>query len=84
MTTDEIVARGKDLYENGIRAQVEQGNIGKPLAIDVETGDYLIADTDEEFTQKLWARGGKSDRYIMRIGAAAFYHRGGGWIKPHD
>ncbi|MBC8142455.1 MAG: hypothetical protein H7Y38_13555 [Armatimonadetes bacterium] len=84
MTNEEIVARGKELYEGGIRAAVESGNAGKPLAIDVETGEYVFADNDDEFTQKLWARGAKAERYIMRIGARAFYHRGGAWINQHD
>ena len=45
MTSEEIVARGKELYENGIRAAVEEGNRGGYLAIDVENGEYLLATT---------------------------------------
>lgn len=84
MTSEEIVARGKELYEGGIRAAVEEGNRGKPLAIDVATGEYTLADNDDEFTQKLWAQGTSVERYILRIGAKAFYHRGASWINRHD
>ena len=73
MTSEEVVARGKELYENGIRAQVEQGNIGKPLAIDVETGEYILADTKQEMAKRLWDAGPKAERYLMVIGGTAYY-----------
>lgn len=42
---EEIARRGKALYEQGLRPQVETGeNIGKIISIDVETGDYEIDD----------------------------------------
>ncbi len=31
MTSEEVVARGKEWYENGIRAVVEESSRGKPL-----------------------------------------------------
>ncbi|MDB9420206.1 hypothetical protein PN467_06645 [Microcystis aeruginosa CS-563/04] len=36
---EEIARRGQELYESGIRQQVEAGNEGKILAIDIETGN---------------------------------------------
>ena len=40
---EEIARRGQKLYEQTIRAQVEtEENIGKVVAIDIETGAYRI------------------------------------------
>ena len=75
MTSEEIVARGKELYENGIRAEVEPGNHGNYLAIDVETGEYLLATTHEDFVQKRFQLPHKRERYLMRIGAKGYYRR---------
>ena len=37
-----IVQRGKALYEQQIRGEVEADNLGKVLVINVETGEYEI------------------------------------------
>lgn len=39
---DEFARRGDEIYKRDIRAQVEQGNEGKFVAIDIETGAYEI------------------------------------------
>jgi hypothetical protein len=35
---EEIARRGQELYESGIRQQIEAGNEDKIVAIDIETG----------------------------------------------
>ena len=37
---DEFARRGGALYESKIRPLVEAGNLGRILAIDIESGDY--------------------------------------------
>ena len=45
-SSEEVVRRGQELYAQRLRAEVEtEGNAGKQIVIDVETGDYEI-DTD--------------------------------------
>ena len=46
-SSDEIVRRGQEWYEREIRSKVEEGNKGKNLIIDIETGDYDL--DDDEF-----------------------------------
>lgn len=41
-SSHEIVERGQAFCEQQLRAQVEPGNIGKFLVIDIETGEYEI------------------------------------------
>jgi hypothetical protein len=41
---EEFAQRGDALYEAQIRSQVEEGNHGKIVAIDIETGAFELAD----------------------------------------
>ena len=41
-TSEEIVERGRMLYEQQIRPHVEREHTGKYLVLDVESGDYEI------------------------------------------
>ena len=43
----EIARLGKDIYERGIRSKVEADRSGEYVAIDVETGDWAIANYRE-------------------------------------
>ena len=43
LSSEEVAKRAKELYDNGIRQQVETAeNIGKMIIIDIETGEYAI------------------------------------------
>jgi hypothetical protein len=45
ISCEEITKRGKELYENKIRLLVEKTeNIGNIISINVDTGEYEIAD----------------------------------------
>ena len=70
-STEEIVRRGEELYEDGIRAKVEQGNTGKILVIDIETGDYEIDDDHLQATRRALAKHPGAPLYGMRIGYPA-------------
>lgn len=67
ITGDELTSRAKEIYEQR-RAQIEPGNIGKLIVIDVESGefeidaDYLVAE------DRLLARFPDAQFSAMRIG----------------
>jgi hypothetical protein len=42
-SNDEFARRGNDLYEKKIRVQVEDGNEGKVVAIDIDSGQFEVA-----------------------------------------
>jgi hypothetical protein len=73
----EIVQRGQELYEQKIRAQVEPGNIGKFLVINVETGDYEMDASDIAAGQRAKAKDPQAPFFLMRIGYSAAYSIGG-------
>jgi hypothetical protein len=40
----EFARRGNEIYESQVRSQVEEGNHGRIVAIDIETGAFELAD----------------------------------------
>jgi hypothetical protein len=39
---EEFTRRGDEIYETQVRPQVEEGNHGKIVEIDIETGDFEV------------------------------------------
>jgi hypothetical protein len=71
-----LAQRGQELYESGIRQQVEAGNDGKIVAIDIETGDFEIDETVMGATDRLFERQPDAQPWTLRIGHNAVYHFG--------
>lgn len=71
---EELARRGQALYEPQIRQKVEAGNIGKIVAIDVETGNYEVADNVLPATKRLFERNPDAQPWVTRIGHRAVYH----------
>jgi hypothetical protein len=78
---EEIARRGNELYDNGIRQQVEAGNEGKIVAIDIETGDFEVAGTIIAATEPLFDRHPNAQPWGIRIGYDAVYHFGARSLK---
>jgi hypothetical protein len=53
---EEFARRGDEIYESQIRSQVEEGNYGKIVAIDIETGAFEVADDILPATNRLFQR----------------------------
>lgn len=77
-TTQEIVARGEELYQQ-LRPQVEEGNKGKILVVDIETGEYVIDDDHLAATRRALAKHPDAALYSVRIGFPTLGKVGGGW-----
>jgi hypothetical protein len=79
---DEIRRRGKEIYEQTLRLQVEtEPNIGKIIAIDIETGDYEIDEDLIASTDRLLARRPGAPLWGERIGYDAVFALGGGSLN---
>ncbi len=70
-TTEEIGRRGMELYEQKLRPQVEAGNEGKYLSIDIETEDYELGDDFTGVIDRMHARHPDPALFTMRIGHPA-------------
>ena len=75
-TSEVIAARGEALYQEKIREKVESTQKGKFLAVDIETGDYAIADEDLAATDRLLAKRPNATVYGLRIGFPTAYRIG--------
>ena len=53
---EEFAQRGDEIYESQVRPQVEAGNYGKIVAIDIETGAFEVADEILTATGRLFER----------------------------
>jgi len=69
----EVVRRGKAWYEQQLRAQVEPGNTGKFLVIDIETGEYEIDPSDVAALKRAKTKRSDAPLYMLRIGHRAAY-----------
>ena len=81
-TGEEIGRRGQEIYETTLRATLETGdNIGKIVSIDIESGDYEIADDLLVAGRRLQARRPDAKMYGKRIGYNAVYAVGGSLVR---
>jgi hypothetical protein len=82
LNRDEVARRGKQLYQETIRAKVEtEENIGKIVSIDVETGDYEVDADLLKAAHRLRARHPGAALWGERIGYDAVYALGGGVLS---
>ncbi|NOT58799.1 MAG: hypothetical protein HOP19_01100 [Acidobacteria bacterium] len=68
LTKPEIVRRGKEIYEQSIRSEVEDDNKGRVVAIDVISGDYVMADDEMASLRQLRANRPEAVIFLMRVG----------------
>ncbi|MGB5594275.1 MAG: hypothetical protein WBM32_21130 [Crocosphaera sp.] len=73
---EEFARRGNDIYESRVRQQVEQGNQGKIVAIDIETGAFEVADTPMVAVDRLYEREPDAQPWVIRIGHRAVFRFG--------
>ena len=78
---EEFAQRGQELYESQIQQQVEVGNDGKIVAIDIETGAFEVADNVLPATNRLFARYPDAQPWVIRIGHRAVYRFGSRSLK---
>ena len=70
-SSEEFARRGTKLYEKQIRPQVEKNNIGRVVAIDIETGAFEVADDTITASDLFLAHHPQAQTWFVRIG-----HRG--------
>ncbi|WP_008315668.1 hypothetical protein [Leptolyngbya sp. PCC 6406] len=78
---EEFAQRGNELYETQVRPKVEEGNLGKIVAIDIETGAFEVADTAIAATDRLYDRYPDAQPWVIRIGYQAVYRFGSRSLK---
>jgi len=68
---------GDEIYESQVRLEVEEGNHGKIVAIDLETGDFEVNASEIVACDRLEARHPDAQIWIVRIGSRYVRRFGG-------
>lgn len=79
---EEFARRGDVIYEQHIRPQVESGNEGKFVAIDLDTGAYELAEDEITACDHLLSHYPEAQTWLVRVGrrhVRRFGRRGCGW-----
>lgn len=80
---EELAQRGQALYDSSIRQQVEAGNKGKIVAIDIETGAFEVDENLVSATNRLFDLYPDAQPWVIRIGYRAVDHFGARSLKQH-
>jgi hypothetical protein len=80
---EEMAQRGQQLYELGIRQQVEAENEGKVVAVDIETGAFEVDEDVLPATNRLFALYPDAQPWVIRIGHRAVDHFGARSLKQN-
>jgi hypothetical protein len=75
-TKEEISRRGREIYESQVRSQVEEGNHGKIVAIDIETGVFVIAKDSLTASDQLLEQYPDAQIWLGRVGHRAVHRVG--------
>ena len=70
---EESARLGSDIYERQIRPLVEEGNKGKIVAIDIETGEYSLGENVLSAAQPLFDRNDDAQLWGVRVGHRAVH-----------
>jgi hypothetical protein len=65
---EEFARRGNEIYETQVRPQVEEGNHGNIVAIDIDTGAFELAKDTMTASDKLLERYPDAKIWRVRIG----------------
>jgi hypothetical protein len=76
-TKEEFAQRGDEIYESQVRLQVEEGNQGKIVAIDIETGAFEVDSSEIAACARLETLYPEAQIWIVRIGSRHVRRFGG-------
>jgi len=80
-SNEEFAKRGDAIYEKDILPKLTAKDVGKFLAIDIETGEYEIASDEMKAGAKLRRRLPEAQIWMVRIGYASTRSFGGRQVR---
>ena len=66
---EEYASRGDAIYDRNILPSLEAGNLGKFVAIDIESGDFEIDADELAASDRLLARRPDAQTWLRRVGS---------------
>lgn len=76
-SAEETGRLGDEIYERDIRRLVEAEHHGEFVAIDVDSGEYVVAAGILPASEGLLAQRPDADVWLVRVGYRALHHFGG-------
>ncbi len=76
LTKEEVVRRGREIYEREIRAKVEPEHDGEFLVVDVTTGSYEVDESEIAASDRALEKNPDAVLYLMRVNRPAAYRIG--------
>ena len=73
---EEAARRGTEIYDRDIRKLIEAGNKGKVVAIDIDTGEYELAEDTVIASDRLFQRLPDAQIWFVRVGRPAVHRIG--------
>jgi hypothetical protein len=77
---EEFARRGDEIYDKSIRPQVEAGNKGKFVAIDIESGAWEMDEDDMKASKRLLESHPDAQTWVIRVGYP-YVDRIGGFLE---
>jgi hypothetical protein len=75
-TAQKVARRGREIYEREIRREVEPEHDGRFLAVNVESGDYALADDELGAIARAREQNSEGDLFLIRVGSRAAHRIG--------
>jgi hypothetical protein len=76
ITAQEVARRGRELYEERIRSRVEPEHDGRFLVVDVDSGEYALADDELEAFARAREKTPEGVLFLIRVGHRAAHRIG--------
>ncbi len=77
-----VIARGNQVYEERLKAQLEPAHNGRFVAIDPESGGYFLGDTDSEALWTAHTAMPEARFFLKRVGVEFTHRIGGPSLNP--
>jgi len=78
---EEFARRGDAMYESAVKPHLKPADEGRFVAVDIETGEYEIADDLLEASDKLHARLPQAQPWVVRVGSRYVLRIGGSSLR---
>ncbi|HMV49547.1 MAG TPA: hypothetical protein PLD20_15205 [Blastocatellia bacterium] len=72
LTAEEIVRLGEEIYYRDILPNIEAGNDGRVVAIDIHSGEFELGETGRDSASRLRKRVPDAEVFFMRVGYPTF------------
>lgn len=80
-TKEEFARRASEIFEQHIKSKVAQEQSDRFLAIDIDSGDYEVADRELDAINRLRERAPNSQIWLRRVGSESAHRLGSRSIR---